>query len=185
MSPLFAATNKPQIDVSLHKIDKRHDVIERRHVAKRHANYISSTLTTPTSAHGMSVHHIVGVGAGILLQRQSTRKKKPSHPHLQHLLRLIQVLPTRSGIAVAARADVDVLRSGRQLDLPITLLAHSYVVVAEVRPVGVLQVDRQNAALHVLVVKHVLSVDLHQLFAVATSSRFLIRYLWCRPSSCS
>ena len=51
VSLMFAATNKPQIDVSLHKIDKRHDVIERRHVAKRHANCVSSTsqrLLPPT-----------------------------------------------------------------------------------------------------------------------------------------
>ena len=51
VSLMFAATNKPQIDVSLHKIDKRHDVIERRHVAKRHANYvspISQRLLPPT-----------------------------------------------------------------------------------------------------------------------------------------
>lgn len=124
-------TNSPCVNVRLHEIDIPHNIVEVGEIPQRDAN----------GADGLSIDHVDLVGAAILLERQ----------RLENGLRLLEVLPACAGIAVAARANVDVLGGGGGLDL----------VIPDVTPIGAEEVHRENASLHVLVVGLVLAVDLH------------------------
>lgn len=131
-------TNTPRVNVCLHKVDIPHNIIEVGEIAQRHAD----------SAHRLPIDHVDLVGAAVLLQRQ----------RLQHALRLLEILPAGSGIAVTPCADMNVLSGRFGLDL----------VISDVTPVGPQQIHRQNAALHVLVVGLMLAIDLHDRPSIAT-----------------
>ena len=126
----MVTTNRVRVNILLRKINKRHDIVERSQITQGNTNYTLPVPQAPTSTNGMSIDHIIRVRARVLLQRQSTRHLPPSSQLLQNLVRFVQVLPTRSRIAVTTRANMDVLLGRFDLNL----------VVAKVRPIAVQEV---------------------------------------------
>lgn len=132
-------TNKSQIDITLNKINVGHDIVESGKIPQRNTN----------STHRFSIDHIQLIGATVFLQGQC----------LDHFLRLVEVLSAGSRIAMTSCSNMDIPSSRGELD----------VVVPDVRPITREQIHRQNASLHILVVRLVLSVDLHHRSSVAAS----------------
>lgn len=148
-NPIHLTIHSFLVQIASQKLNQPRDILEARQIPHRDPHYALPFAPNHTSAQRNSLVAVNRIRATIFL-----------HPQLLiHLLGLIQVLSTRSRVAMTPRPHMHI-RPRR---------IHLHRIIPDVTPVRAFQIHRQHAALHSGILQRVLSIDLHERHSVSTS----------------